>query len=288
VLEVGFGNGMLLEFFLRAGARSVSGIDWSPMAMEAARLRLLTTGYGHAAQLTCADICQGLPTSQQGRRGGVQEQGGTSSGQSGGGSNDGAHVDLVAALDSAAYWPDLSAGLAACNKALRPGGRLLLGLRGSRLADLAPLEKVRALLAAQTAAADDPVEGDPRDGGAQLRRRSSVVPDPPPREAGTKALLEWFEIHGKAFYVELHATSDAALLGEAAQASLVTAKDAAVLAAVRDAGFAPEPDPAAGKGAAEPTAVDGGVVNDECQWATPFASVPGELGMDLYLFQKVN
>lgn len=273
MLEVGFGNGLLLEYFLRAGARSVRGIDWSPMALEAARLRLLTTGYGHAAQLTCADICQGLPPPHRD----VGGQGGTGSGQTDGSSR----VDLVAALDSAAYWPDLPAGLAACNEALRPGGRLLLGLRGSRLAELAPLEEVRALLAAQTTG-DDPIEGDPGDGGAHLRRRPPAVPDPPPREAGTKALLEWFEIHGEAFNVELHATSDSAMVREAAQASLVTADDAAVLAAVRDIGFVPEPaSTEAG------IAIDVGIDNGS-RWATPFASVPGELGMDLYLFQKVN
>ena len=85
VLEVGFGNGMLLEHFLRAGAATVAGIDWSPVALETARLRLLSTGHGHAAHLRCADICS-LP---------ADRGGGGSSGGDGGG------VDLVAALDSA-------------------------------------------------------------------------------------------------------------------------------------------------------------------------------------------
>lgn len=226
-LEVGFGSGALLERLMRAGFGRVAGVDWASTALEQTRLRLLAVGLAQHGDLRCADVSAGAGAT---------------------GLEDGS-VDLVAALDSAAYWPDLHAGLRECHRVLAPGGQLLLGLRGANLLALLPLdavdrlaeqeqEKARAAAAGAEAAAKD------ADGETSQGAKAHTL--------------------GRGGAQDVAANRTHELMREALPCWVVTRKDSAVLAAAAAQGFDAAPE----------------------ALQAPIASIPGDLGLDLYLLER--
>jgi ubiquinone/menaquinone biosynthesis C-methylase UbiE len=99
VCEIGFGPGQLLGVIAgRDAAIRLCGVDPSQIMLDQARHRLARAGAAADLRLGVAGA---LPFPDQG-------------------------ADHVVAVNTAAMWPDLSAGIAEAHRVLRPGGRLLL------------------------------------------------------------------------------------------------------------------------------------------------------------------
>jgi ubiquinone/menaquinone biosynthesis C-methylase UbiE len=103
VCEIGFGPGQLLTVLAdRDPDVKLSGADPSPVMLTQARRRLETA---HPQAARTADlrlgVAEALPFADD-------------------------SADHVAAINNAAIWPDLRAGLVQAHRVLRPGGTLLL------------------------------------------------------------------------------------------------------------------------------------------------------------------
>ncbi len=105
VLEVGYGPGVLVEYFLRAGGQ-VSGVDPSPEMREMATRRARKT-----VQTADVDLRVGTAeaTSFPDRT-----------------------FDAVASVNNVPMWSDLEAGFTELHRVLKPGGRLVVAWHGGR------------------------------------------------------------------------------------------------------------------------------------------------------------
>jgi ubiquinone/menaquinone biosynthesis C-methylase UbiE len=102
VCEIGFGPGQLLAVLARRDPQvRLSGVDPSPIMLAQARRRLQAAHLpAHLADLRLG-AAQALPFADD-------------------------SADHVAAINNAAIWPDLQAGLAEAHRVLRAGGTLLI------------------------------------------------------------------------------------------------------------------------------------------------------------------
>lgn len=101
ICEIGFGPGQLLALFTtREPTVRVCGVDPSAVMLEQARRRLARAGAADRADLRLG-VAGALPFPDH-------------------------HADHVVAVNTAAIWPDLEAGLVDARRVLRPGGSLLI------------------------------------------------------------------------------------------------------------------------------------------------------------------
>lgn len=125
VLEVGFGPG---EGLRRLSAireiGKLTGIDHSPLMLAMAEQRNRSTIQRGGLDLRLASI-DAAPFAER-------------------------SFDAILAIDCVQYWPNLMGDLAVTRRLLRPGGRVLFGIRGSETAasELSPAKLRQALSAA--------------------------------------------------------------------------------------------------------------------------------------------
>jgi ubiquinone/menaquinone biosynthesis C-methylase UbiE len=107
ICEVGCGPGQLLVVLARASPTvRLLGVDPSPVMLRQARTRADRTGVGDRVELLGgAAAALPLPDGQ---------------------------VDHVAAVNTAAIWPDLDAGLCEAARVLRPGGTVVIAWHAAR------------------------------------------------------------------------------------------------------------------------------------------------------------
>lgn len=128
-LEIGCGTGHALEKLANERRRQsdseslsvnlppIVGVDISATAISMCRQRLEKSGLAGAVALLCADVAAGLPLPAN-------------------------SFDVIFHLNSIYFWQPLDAALGECWRVLRPGGRMVTGIKPQMLSQVLRLSDV--------------------------------------------------------------------------------------------------------------------------------------------------